>query len=46
MLDEGDITLLVSLADAGDPSADYDDSGTVNFFDVVAMLRDFDGGCP
>jgi hypothetical protein len=46
VLDDADLALFVTLADAGDQAADYDGSGTVDFFDVVALLRDFDAGCP
>lgn len=46
VLDGADQAELVSRAAAMDPSADWDDSGTIDFFDVLAFLRDFDACKP
>ena len=42
VVDAADITELLTRLDAGDPSADWDGSGVLDFFDVTAYLNDFD----
>lgn len=42
-----DVLTYLSLFDANDPAADWDDSNTaLNIFDVLAYLATFDEGCP
>jgi hypothetical protein len=41
-----DISAFLSSFSAGDPSVDFDQSGSLNFLDVSAFLGMFSDGCP
>ena len=41
----GDTLSVIPAIDAGDPAADFDENGQLDFFDMLRFLEAFDEGC-